>query len=193
MKMKANAPHRGKLVVISGASAGAGKDTILKMFLERHKDWENPPSTTTRPPRDGEVKGRDYFFVNTGVFKEKMKTGEFLETDFHADHWYGTLKSPIEESLANGRNVIVRKDVNGATEIKQKMPEAIVIFIDAESHEVLESRIRSRGTETEAQIRRRLELAKEEQQFKEHFDYVVVNFHNRAEEAVEAVERIIGA
>jgi guanylate kinase len=183
---------RGRLVVISGVSAGAGKDTIIKIFLERHPDWQNPPSTVTRPPRPGEKEGVDYFFVDEAVFKKKAETGDFLETDFHADHWYGTLKKPIEEALAAGRNVIVRKDVNGATAIKKMMPEAVVIFIDVEGPEVLESRIRLRQTETEGQIRRRLKLAKREQEFKKHFDYVVVNLHNRVQEAIEAVERIAG-
>jgi guanylate kinase len=183
----------GKLVIISGASAGAGKDTIVKMFLQRHPDWENPPSTVTRPPRSGEIEGADYFFIDNDTFKSKMAADEFLETDFHADHWYGTLKKPIEDAMAAGKNVIVRKDVNGAVEIKQKMPKAIVIFIDVENPEVLESRIRGRQSETEEQIQRRLELAKKEQEFKKHFDYVVVNLHNRVQEAVEAVERIVGA
>lgn len=181
------------MVVISGASAGAGKDTILRMFLERHPDWVNLPSLVTRPIRPTETNGVDYIFIDKETFQNKMTNGELLESDFHADHWYGTPKEPIEEALAAGKKIIVRKDVNGAVEIKKKIPEAIVIFIDVESHDVLESRIRARQTENEEQIQRRLELAKKEQEFKKKFDHVVVNFHNRAEEAVEAVERIVGA
>jgi guanylate kinase len=192
-KTDTTSANSGKLVVISGASAGVGKDTIVKMFLARHPDWINPPSTVTRQRRTGETEGVDYFFVDTATFKSKMATNDFLETDFHAEHWYGTLEQPIKNALEAGQNVIVRKDVNGAAKIKQKMPEAIVIFIDVESPEVLESRIRGRQTETEEQIQHRLELAKKEQEFKRHFDYVVVNLHNRVQEAVETVERIVGA
>ena len=179
--------------MISGASAGAGKDTILKMFLKRHPQWQNPPSAVTRPPRVGEVEGVDYLFTSMNEFKNMKKAGDFLETDFHADHWYGTLEKPISDALVAGKNIIVRKDVNGATEIKRKMPEAVVIFIDVEGPHVLESRIRSRQTETEEQIQRRLRLAAKEQDFKKMFDYVVVNLHNRVQEAVETIERIVGA
>ena len=183
--------QKGKLVVISGASAGVGKDTILKLFLQNNPAWENPPSATTRPPRAGEVDGIDYSFLDPKTFEENQSRGEFLEADFHAEHWYGTPKKPIIEALGAGKNVIVRKDVHGAVEIKKQIPEAIVIFIDAESPEVLESRIRSRQTETEEEIQRRLELAKREQAFKKHFDYVVINLHNRIQEALETIERII--
>jgi guanylate kinase len=189
-----NQPHqRGKLVIISGASAGAGKDTILKMFLHRHPDWQNPPSTTTRAPRPGEVEGMDYYFIDEASFKEKLDKNDFLEADYHADNWYGTLKEPIESALSAHKSVIVRKDVNGAVQIKEKMPEAIVIFIDVESHDVLEYRIRARQSETEEQIQRRLTLAKKEQEFKKHFDHVVINLHNKLEDAVRTIERIVGA
>jgi len=183
---------RGRLVIISGASAGAGKDTILKLFLKRHPDWANPPSMVTRPPRVGEVEGQDYYFVDIDYFKQKQKKGEFLETDFHAGHWYGTLKVPIEEMLAAGKNVVVRKDVNGAMEIKRKKPDATVVFLDVENPEVLEGRLRARQTDSEEQIQVRLKLAEKEQEFKKHFDHVVVNMHNRPEDAVSEIETILG-
>jgi guanylate kinase len=181
--------ERGRLVVISGASAGAGKDTVVKLFLDRHPEWCNPPSTTTREPRPGETEGVDYYFTDRLTFKQKLSTGKFLEADFHAGNWYGTLSDPIDKLLSSKKNVIVRKDVNGALEIKKKMPEAVVVFIDVESPEVLEHRIRGRQSENEDQIQYRLELAKKEQEFKKHFDYVVINYHNRIDEAVDTVER----
>ena len=184
--------RKGRLVIISGASAGAGKDTIVKLFLKRHPDWTNPPSTVTRPPRAGEIEGQDYYFVSTSAFEKKKANGEFLETDFHAGHWYGTLREPIADILRRGKNVIVRKDVNGAMEIKRKMPHAIVVFIDVESPQVLESRLRARQTDSEEQIQARLVLAEKEQEFKKHFDYVVVNVHNHPENAVSEVEQALG-
>src|SRR3989344_2887313 len=171
--------NKGKLLVISGPSAGVGKDTILRMFLERHPDWHQPPSTTTRPLRPGEKEGKDMTSVPTEEFKRWQAEGRFLETDFHADHWYGTLRKPVEDSLAEGRNVVLRIDVNGSRQVKHQIPEAVLVFIDAESPEVLEARIRTRRSETEEQIRDRLELAKKELKHKKHFDHVVVNPHNQ--------------
>jgi guanylate kinase len=187
-----NKHNNGKLLIISGPSAGVGKDTILKMFLEKHPDWLCPPSMTTRTQRPGEISGIDYYFVNKKTFEKRMRNGDFLETDFHADHWYGTLRKPVEELLAAGEKVVLRKDVNGSIEIKKQIPEAIVVFLDAESPEVLESRIRSRSSETEEQIIARLELAKKEQELKKHFDHVVINPHNRAHEALATIEAAAG-
>jgi guanylate kinase len=184
--------QRGRLVIISGASAGAGKDTLVEMFLKKHPDWQNPPSTTTRQPRPGETDGRNYYFLGEAEFKTKLAAGDFLEADFHTDNWYGTLKKPIEELLQSGKNVIVRKDVNGAVSIKKLIPAAAVIFIDVESHGVLERRLRERQTDTEEQIQHRLELARKEQEFKKHFDYVVVNVHNHPEDALKDIEKALG-
>jgi guanylate kinase len=182
----------GKLLVISGPSAGVGKDTIVTMFLKKHPDWEKPPSTTTRPSRPGEVDGVDYYFVDNQTFQKKLKSGEFLEADFHANHWYGTLRKPVEELLAANHNVILRKDVNGSIEIKKQIPKAVVIFIDAENPKAMEHRIRSRSSESEDQILSRLELAKKEQQLKKHFDHIVINPHNRPEAALAIIEKAAG-
>ncbi|HET9721578.1 MAG TPA: guanylate kinase [Candidatus Saccharimonadales bacterium] len=186
---------RGKLLIISGASAGVGKDTLVKLFLTKHPEWEKPASVVTRKPRPGEVNGVDYYFVGQSTFDKWVKNNDFLETDFHASHWYGTLRKPIEDLLSRGRDIILRKDVNGSLKIKQRIPGAILVYIDVESHDVLESRIRARSSETaetEEQIQERLKLAKKEQKFKEHFDYVIINAHNRPEEAVEAIEKAAG-
>jgi guanylate kinase len=194
MKLKGGetSVQKGRLVIISGASAGAGKDTLVSMFLKAHPDWQNPPSVTTRKPRRGETEGRNYYFLSEPEFKTKLRAGDFLETDFHAGHWYGTPKKPVEELLKAGKNVIVRKDVNGAVNIKKVIPDATVIFIDVEGHEVLERRLRERHTDTEKQIQYRLELAKKEQEFKERFDYVVVNVHNHPEDALKDIETALG-
>lgn len=186
---------RGKLVIISGPSAGVGKDTVVRNFLTKHPDWKNIPSLVTRPMRVGEVDGQDYHFVDNQTFEQKRLAGEFLETDFHADHWYGTLRQPILDELLKGHNVILRKDVNGSLKIKEQMPETILIYLDAESHDVLESRIRSRSietSETEQQILSRLELAKQEQKLRHHFDHVVINAHNQHDRTLAEVEKAVG-
>jgi guanylate kinase len=185
---------KGKLVIISGPSAGVGKDTLLRMFLDKHPQWHNLPSVITRPIRTSEVEGYDYFFVNDETFQAKAHTGEFWETDFHAGYWYGTPKQPIVELLSKGENVILRKDVNGSIEIKKKFPDAITIFIDAESHEVMEQRIRGRSietSETEEQILTRLALAKKERELKTHFDHIVINPHGHPEKALAQIEKIV--
>lgn len=189
--MEKVSPKLGRLVVISGASAGAGKDTILKLFLQNHPDWHNPPSVTTRKPRPGEREGEDYYFVAKSIFEIRRKAGDFLETDYHAGNWYGTLKEPIDKILSTHQKAIVIKDVNGALEIKKKIPKATVIFIDVERPSVLEARIRGRKTESEAEIRRRLSLAKKEREFKKHFDHVVVNVQDRADEALSDIEKAL--
>ncbi|MBI5906701.1 guanylate kinase [Candidatus Saccharibacteria bacterium] len=183
--------QKGKLLVISGVSAGAGKDTIVRMFIDKHPDWRHPASVTTRQSRPGEVEGVDYYFVDKPTFENKIKQGDFLETDFHADNWYGTLKKPVMDLLSAGHSVILRKDVNGSMAIKGVIPKAILVFLDVESSEVLESRIRARNSETEEQIQSRLALAKKEQELKRHFDYVVVNPENQPEKALADVEKAV--
>lgn len=183
---------KGKLLIISGPSAGAGKDTILWMFLEKHSNWHQPTSTTTRPLRPGEQDGKRMNSVTPQTFKRWQSENKFLETDFHAGHWYGTLRKPVEELLSKGQNVVLRIDVNGSMQIKRQMPEAVLVFIEAENPEVLEARIRARGSETETQIQSRLELAKKELKFRKHFDHAVINPQNRPEKALAGVEEAIG-
>lgn len=183
--------NRGKLAIISGPSAGVGKDTLLQLFLAKHPEWQQPPSTTTRDPRPGEINGKDMNFVSHEVFADMQKADKFLETDFHASHWYGTLLEPVEKLLGQGANVILRIDVNGALIIKEKLPEAILMFISAESEEALEARIRARGSESEAQILERLELARKETLLTDQFDHTIVNATNKQDEALQQIESVL--
>jgi len=181
----------GKLLVISGPSAGAGKDTILKMLLDSDSSWYQPPSTTTRQLREGETEGKEMFSVSHDEFEKMQKEGKFLETDFHADNWYGTQKEPVERLLNDGKNVVIRIDVNGALQVKKLIPQAILVFITVESEQELENRIRARGTEDETEIQKRLALAKKELKLKPQFDYVVVNKAGKADEALAEVKKIV--
>lgn len=182
---------KGKLVIITGPSAGVGKDTIVQLFLKKHPDWVHPVSTTTRPIRPGEQEGLNYHFVSREQFKKAQAANEFLEAFEINSQWYGTLAQPLEQLLEEGRNIILRKDVQGALAIKKMMPEAVAIFLGAETPEVLEQRIRDRQTETEIQIRQRLELAKEEMKSAPQFDHVIVNPTGHPEEAVTEIEKIM--
>lgn len=180
----------GILLVISGPSAGAGKDTMLKMLLDSDDGWHNPPSTTTRGIRKGETAGKQMSFVSHEEFMTLQEQGKFLETDHHADHWYGTLREPVETLLRAGKNVVLRVDVNGALKIKKKMPEAITIFLTAGSDEALERRIRNRATEDEETIQKRLTLAKKEFLLAGQFDHIVVNPDGHPEQALKEIQKL---
>lgn len=182
----------GKLVIISGPSAGVGKDTIVKMFLQKHPDWHSFPSVTTRRPRSGESDGKDYFFTDRTDFEQKMRDGEFLETFVVSGKLYGTLKKPIEKLLEEGKNVILRKEVNGALNIKKELPAAITIFLTTDNFEELRQRIESRKTDSQELIEQRLGLAKEELGYKNQFDEVIVNPAGHPERALEMVEKAAG-
>src|SRR5260221_6477694 len=131
--------QEGKLAIISGPSAGVGKDTVMRLFLAKHVDWHHPASVTTRNPRKGEIHGHDMMFVDQPTFEKWQKQAKFLETDYHANAWYGTLHNPVQQLLDQGKNIILRVDVNGALVIKKAMPEAILIFITDENCEDLEN------------------------------------------------------
>lgn len=183
--------YPGILLVLSGPSAGAGKDTIARMFAQKHPDWIWPLSTTTRAPRQGEVHGRDMNFVNQDQFGVWQQEGEFLESDHHANHWYGTLREPVEKALRKGNNVLLRVDVNGSLAIKKVIPAAITVFIYPETTEALEQRLRARGTEDETQIQERLQLAEQEMALVDQFDFYVVNPTGHPEKAVAELEDIV--
>lgn len=187
----ASAPRSGKLIVISGPS-GVGKDTVLGLFRQRNPDWRESPSVTTRQPRAGEVDGKDYYFISPTEFKTMIKKHELLEWVEYTGHFYGTLRQPIEAALKEGRNVIVRKEIQGALFIKDAIPQSIVICLLPDEEEALEKRFRGRATDSEELLNARMELAKEELKFKEHFDHIVINPHNDPEKAVSEIENIAG-
>lgn len=182
---------KGKLLVISGPSAGVGKDTIVKLFLAKHPDWRKPPSLSTRKPRVGEVDGKDYIFINEQEFRQRIQEGELLEWAEVTGNLYGTLRHPVEEALNAGRNVLLRKEYRGARAIKEALPAATTVFLVAENETALEKRIRARATDDEAVIEQRLQLAKQELTHKDEFDFVVVNPSGRPEEALAAIEKAI--
>jgi guanylate kinase len=167
----------GKLVVISGPS-GVGKSTVVRQVLEQFGPrLRLSISATTRPPRGAEQDGVDYFFLSDAEFARRMADGEFLECVevFGRGHWYGTLWSEVRGSLSRGKWVILEIDVDGAREVLRQYPEAVTIFIRPDSMGELERRLRSRGTEKEDAIQRRLAVARHELQQADHYEYQVVN------------------
>ena len=164
---------KGKLIVISGAS-GVGKGTVLGIMMEKRKDLSFSVSATTRPPRPGEIDGVHYYFISREKFEEMIAQGAFLEYDAHAANYYGTPRAQAEEKRERGP-VLLDIEPAGAKQVREKMPDAELIFIMPPSMEELERRLRGRGDTPEEQIRLRMERAVWEMEQRVWYDHVVVN------------------
>lgn len=177
----------GKLIVISGAS-GVGKGTVVKAMMARRQDLFFSVSATTRPPRPGEVDGRDYYFVTRETFEAMIARGEMLEYDEHAKNYYGTPKAQVEEKRKKG-HVLLDIEPNGARNVKNNYPEAVLVFVMPPSVEELERRLRGRNDTPEDQITIRMERAKWEMDQRTWYDHVVVN--DNAERCAEEILALI--
>ncbi len=165
---------RGQLYVVA-APSGAGKTSLVKALLERVPELRLSVSHTTRARRPTEQHGKEYFFVSIPEFKDKVAKGDFLEHAQVFDNFYGTGRAPVEEQLATGRNVILEIDWQGARQVRASMPSAATIFILPPSRQALEQRLRTRATDSEEVIARRLRDAVGDMSHWSEFDYVVVN------------------
>lgn len=166
---------RGVLFVFSGPS-GVGKGTLkAKLFEEFADRIAYSVSATTRGPREGEVDGKDYFFISRQEFERRVKNNEFLEHAEFAGNCYGTPRAYVEKLLDSGMNVVLEIDVQGALQVMKSMRECVSVFILPPSFEELEHRLRGRGTETEEKVRERLETAKRELPYAPQYDYQIVN------------------
>ncbi len=177
----------GKLFIIS-APSGAGKSTLLRQVLKRFDTLSYSISHTTRSPRKNEVNGQDYFFITAKEFEEKIDQGDWLEWAKVHDHYYGTSKAFVNESLAKGLSLILDIDVQGAKQILKAGIKAVTIFIMAPSFEILTQRLKDRGTDTRAVIETRLENARQEIEQKDLYQYCVVN--DDLDEAIDFLCRI---
>lgn len=180
--------QQGKLVVITGPS-GVGKGTIVKSLLTKNPHIFLSISATTRPPREGEIDGKDYYFLSRLQFEEMITNSQLLEWAEYAENYYGTPKQPVLEQIEQGKIVILEIEVLGANQVKKSFPSAIRIFILPPSIEELEKRLRERGTDGEEVIVKRLDKAKEELAVSHEFDYQIIN--DTLEKAIAEVEKSI--
>ena len=163
-----------KLFVISGPS-GAGKGTLVARIREQHPALGLTVSATTRKPREGEVDGKSYYFLTKEEFSRRVEANEFVEWAEVHGNCYGTLVSEVTSNLESGKSLILEIDVQGAFQVKERFPEAILIFIMPPSLEVLAERLSGRGTETAESLELRLANAKAEIELADRYDNVVVN------------------
>ena len=181
------------LIVISGPS-GVGKDTVLHMMEERgDHPFHFVVTATTRPIRDGEIHGVDYFFISSDEFASMIENDALLEYAIVYNDYKGIPKKQVRDALASGKDVIMRLDVQGAATVRKMAPEAVLIFLTTESEEELVSRLRARKTETAEGLNLRIATARQELKRIDEFDYVVINSEDKLDAAVDSIQAIIHA
>lgn len=181
---------RGLLIVVSGF-AGCGKGTLMKRLTGDYENYALSVSMTTRAPRPGEMHGREYFFVSKEEFEEKIKDGGLIEYASYVENYYGTPRDYVEEQIAAGRDVILEIEIQGALKVKERFPDAVLIFVLPPSIEELYRRLKKRGTEAEDVIRKRMRRAAKEVSVIEKYDYIMIN--DELEESVKKLHSLIEA
>ena len=180
--------QQGILVVVSGFS-GAGKGTLMKELLKRYDNYALSVSATTRQPREGEKDGEDYFFVSREYFQQMIEDGRLVEYAQYVNHYYGTPRDYVEKKLAEGKDVILEIEIQGALKVKKRFPDALLIFVTPPSAGELRRRLVGRGTETIEVINARLRRAAEEASGMEAYDYLLIN--DEIDACVEQMHQLI--
>ncbi len=180
---------KGNLIVIS-APSGAGKTTLREELRKLMPDLEYSVSMTTRSPRGQETDGEDYYFVSKEAFRDGIGKNKFVESAEVHDNLYGTPREFIENKLAEGKDVLLDIDVQGAMEIRKQFPSALLIFVCAPSMAVLERRLRDRRSDSPEEVRKRLITATKEMTYSKHYDHIITN--ENLKQALAELERIIG-
>jgi len=182
--------QKGIIVVVSGFS-GAGKGTLMKLLVNQYDNYALSVSMTTRAPREGEIDGKDYFFVDDEKFEELIRKDAFLEHAGYCKHYYGTPAEFVEQKLNAGVDVILEIEIQGALQIKAKYPEALLLFVMPPTVSELHSRLVKRATESPEVINERLYRAKEEAKGIEHYDFILIN--DDLEECANRMHEVISA
>lgn len=180
----------GVLLVMSGFS-GAGKGTVVRRLMEIKDNYALSISTTTREPRNGEVHGESYYFVDHEAFERMIENDELLEYATYVNNYYGTPKQFVFDQLEQGKNMILEIELQGAMKVREQYPGAVMVFIVPPSVQELKDRLVTRGTESMEVIKKRLKRAEEETAYIKDYDYIVVN--DELEECVETVHSIVVA
>ena len=182
--------RKGILIVVSGFS-GAGKGTLMKELLKRYDNYALSVSMTTRAPREGEVDGESYFFVDKETFERTIAEDGLIEYASYCGNYYGTPREYVEKCLQDGRDVILEIEIQGALKVKEKFPEALLLFVMPPSAAELKRRLEGRGTESPEVIRERLVRASEEAEGIENYEYLIIN--DDLDECVREMNDIINA
>lgn len=164
----------GQLIVISGPS-GAGKSTVIRKVMNANPNMVFSISATTRPPRDGEVDGVNYYFVDKPCFEEMIANKELLEYAQYVGNYYGSPRDAVYDHLVAGKDVVFDIEVQGAMQIKRICPDAIMIFMVPSTFDEIERRLRSRGTDSEDTVQQRIVAAKNECRYAPDYKYLVIN------------------
>ena len=180
--------HQGILVVVSGFS-GAGKGTLMKELLKRYDNYALSISATTRAPREGETDGKEYFFVTKEQFEKMRDERKLIEYAQYVNNYYGTPKEYVEQKMAEGNDVILEIEIQGALKVKKRFPDALLLFVTPPSAEELRRRLVGRGTETLEVINARLARAAEEASGMEAYDYLLIN--DDLDRCVEEMHQLI--
>ena len=182
--------EKGILIVISGFS-GAGKGTLVKSLISRYGNYALSVSMTTRQPRPGETDGVEYFFTDREKFEKTIAEGGLVEYAEYCGNYYGTPKAYVDSQLAEGKDIILEIEIQGALKIKKQFPDSLLLFITPPDADTLKNRLTGRGTETEDVILKRMARAKEESEGIEAYDYIVVN--DNLDECVDEVHELVSA
>lgn len=181
---------QGILVVVSGFS-GAGKGTLMKALLGKYNNYALSISATTRSPRAGEVDGREYFFITREEFQEMIANDQLIECAQYVDNYYGTPKQYVFQQMSDGKDVILEIEIQGALKIKERFPDALLLFVLPPNADELRNRLVGRGTEPEDVIQARLHRASEEADGMNSYDYILVN--DDVDRCAEEMHRLIQA
>lgn len=182
--------HRGILIVVSGFS-GAGKGTLMKELISTYDNYALSVSMTTRKPRAGEEEGKSYFFVEKEAFEQTIAEDGLIEYACYCGNYYGTPREYVESCLDKGQDVILEIEIQGALKVKEKFPDALLLFIMPPSAKELRRRLEGRGTESDEVICQRISRAAEEAEGIENYEYIIIN--DKLDECVKEMHSIINA